>query len=155
MKLARRNFAIAVLSIFALCAVPARGSAQEAKLESEIPRLMQVAEIPGLSVAVLEAGEPSWWKGFGVKNVETGEPVDESTIFEAASLSKPVVAYAVLRMVSRGELDLDEPLWNTLAYERLEHDERGRVGLLGRGVRVPAADAREEDRSVAERDRRA
>jgi CubicO group peptidase (beta-lactamase class C family) len=49
-------------------------------------------------------------RGFGVKEVGTKEAVDASTMFEAASLSKPVFAYAVLRMVERGELDLDTPL---------------------------------------------
>jgi CubicO group peptidase (beta-lactamase class C family) len=126
MQRVRKTVAIAALGLIAMCALAPQGSAQQAKLESEIPRLMQAAEIPGLSVAVIASGEPAWWKGFGVKNVETGEPVDEFTIFEAASLSKPVVAYAVLRMASRGEFDLDEPLWNTLVYERLEHDERSR-----------------------------
>jgi CubicO group peptidase (beta-lactamase class C family) len=126
MQRLRNTVTITALGLIALCALAPEASAQQAKLESEIPRLMQAAEIPGLSVAVIESGEPAWWKGFGVKDAETGEPVDEFTIFEAASLSKPVVAYGVLRMASRGEFDLDEPLWNTLAYERLEHDERSR-----------------------------
>jgi CubicO group peptidase (beta-lactamase class C family) len=81
-----------------------------AELEQQIPRLMEKAMIPGLSIAVIREGEILWAKGFGVKNVETKEPVDESTVFQAASLSKPVFAYAVLQMVERGELKLDKPL---------------------------------------------
>jgi CubicO group peptidase (beta-lactamase class C family) len=64
---------------------------------------------------------------FGVKHAESGEPVTEHTVFEAASLSKPMFAYAVLRLVDRGEWDLDAPLWNTLEYDRLAHDERARL----------------------------
>ncbi len=81
-----------------------------AELEQQIPQLMEKAMIPGLSIAVIRDGEILWAKGFGVKHVETQEPVDESTVFQAASLSKPVFAYAVLQMVERGELELDKPL---------------------------------------------
>jgi CubicO group peptidase (beta-lactamase class C family) len=51
-------------------------------------------------------------------------PLDAGTIFEAASLSKPVFAYVVLRLVDRGEFDLDRPLFEMLQYPRLAHDER-------------------------------
>lgn len=53
-----------------------------------------------------------WHGAFGVTNVDSGKPVDEKTIFEAASLSKPVFAYLVLKLIARGELDLDSPLIN-------------------------------------------
>ena len=47
-----------------------------------------------------------------------------ATIFEAASLSKPVFAYMVLRLADRGEFDLDRPLYEMLEYPRIAHDER-------------------------------
>lgn len=81
-----------------------------AKLEKEIPELMEKALIPGLSIAIIRDGKLFWHKCFGVKNAETDEPVTEETIFESASTSKPVFAYAVMKLVERGELDLDTPL---------------------------------------------
>ncbi len=96
------------------------------RLETEAPRLMEAAEIPGMSVAWIEDGHVAWTEAFGVRDAATGVPVTPMTIFEAASLSKPVVAYAVLRLVARGELDLDAPLWDAEGYERLAHDERAR-----------------------------
>jgi CubicO group peptidase (beta-lactamase class C family) len=51
-------------------------------------------------------------------------PLNPGTIFEAASLSKPVFAYMVLRLADRGEFDLDRPLHEMLEYPRLAHDER-------------------------------
>jgi CubicO group peptidase (beta-lactamase class C family) len=51
-----------------------------------------------------------WHHGFGVLNAETKTPVTDSTVFEAASLSKPVFAYAVLKLVDAGKVDLDKPL---------------------------------------------
>jgi CubicO group peptidase (beta-lactamase class C family) len=87
---------------------------------------MAAAGIPGLSLALVRDAEPSSTVALGVASVETGEPVQEGTVFEAASLSKPVFTYAVLRLVDRGVLDLDEPLWSLLRYPRLKHDERAR-----------------------------
>jgi CubicO group peptidase (beta-lactamase class C family) len=95
-------------------------------LEARIPQLMEAAEIPGLSVALLEGGEVVWSGAFGVAGTESGAPVHETTVFEAASLSKPVFAYAVLRLADRGEFDLDAPLWDLWEHERLTHDERAR-----------------------------
>ena len=60
-------------------------------------------------MAVIEHGRIRW-KGFGVKDANRPDLVDARTIFEAASLSKPVFAYAVLKLVDEGKLDLDTPL---------------------------------------------
>src|SRR5215475_5708528 len=81
-----------------------------AKLEQGIPRLMKDGDVPGLSIALLRDGELVWHHGFGVKNTKTNELVDDTTVFEAASLSKPVCADAVLKLVGAGRFDLDRPL---------------------------------------------
>ena len=81
-----------------------------ARLEQRIPQLMKEGDVPGLSVAMLREGKLVWHRGFGVKNSKTSEQVTDSTIFEAASLSKPVFAYAVLKLVEAGKMDLDTPL---------------------------------------------
>jgi CubicO group peptidase (beta-lactamase class C family) len=80
------------------------------ELEKVIPQLMKKAEIPGLSIAVVMDGKIIWSRGFGIKNTKTGEAVNDDTIFEAASLTKPFFAYAVMKLVEKGELDLDTPL---------------------------------------------
>ena len=81
-----------------------------ARLDQTIPRLMAEADIPGLSIVLINDAQVVWSRVFGVKNSETREPVDDNTVFEAASLSKPVFAYAVLQLVDSGKLDLDTPL---------------------------------------------
>lgn len=96
-------------------------------LESSLPGLMSEAGVPGLAMAVIRDGTLAWRGAFGVMDAESGRPVTDDTVFEAASLSKPVFAYAVLRLAERGELDLDRPLWEILPYERLEHDPRARA----------------------------
>lgn len=93
-------------------------------LEAEIPKLMKAADIPGLSMAVIRDGEIFWSGAFGVRSRKTNEPVDENTIFEAASLTKTVTAAAALKLMERGGLDLDMRLSECLPYPRLEEDER-------------------------------
>jgi CubicO group peptidase (beta-lactamase class C family) len=96
----------------------------ERVLEEEIPRLMEMAEVPGLSMAVIQGGEIFWTGAFGVRNAETGDPLDTETIFEAASLTKTVTAACALKLVEDGELDLDTPLAEFLPYPKLAGDER-------------------------------
>lgn len=87
---------------------------------------MESARVPGLQLATVEGGAVADWTALGLVNANEDRPVSDETIFEAASLSKPVAAYVAFRMVDRGELDLDTPLWTILEYPRLAHDERAR-----------------------------
>lgn len=95
-----------------------------ARLEKAILRLMKEGDVPGLSIAIIRNAEVSWHRGFGVKNSDTKEAVDDNTVFEAGSLSKPVFAYAVLKMVEGGKLDLDTPLDKYLPGYLVENDNR-------------------------------
>ena len=81
-----------------------------ASLTRDVPRLMQQADIPGLSIALIENGRTAWLRSFGTVDPATNAPVTDHTSFSAASLSKPVFAYAVLKLVDQGKLDLDTPL---------------------------------------------
>lgn len=91
-----------------LCAF--RSQAQEPSFATLIPELMARANVPGLSIALIEDGKITWVGSFGVKNTKTGDKVDDHTVFQAASLSKVVFAYGVLKLVDEGKLDLDTPL---------------------------------------------
>lgn len=62
---------------------------------------------PGLSVAVVEDSATVWSKGFGVRQAGDSDPVTSETLFQAGSISKQVAALGVLRLVERGELDLN------------------------------------------------
>ena len=84
-------------------------------LVRELPRLMRIAGVPGAAIAVVDRGRLAWSRSFGVKNILTGDPVREDTLFEAASMTKPVFAYVVMRLVDEKRLDLDKPL---VAYRR-------------------------------------
>jgi CubicO group peptidase (beta-lactamase class C family) len=78
--------------------------------KEQIPDLMAANQVPGLSITLVRDAEIFWNHGFGLINNQTGEPVTGDTLFEAASLSKPLFAVAVLKLYQQGILDLDTPL---------------------------------------------
>lgn len=75
-----------------------------------IPALMQEGEVPGLSIVRIHQKRVVDSRAFGVANRDTAEPLTQQHVFESASLTKPVFAYAVLRLVDAGVLSLDVPL---------------------------------------------
>lgn len=78
-----------------------------------LPELMQRLRVPGLSVAVIRDYRIHWARGYGVADVETGRAVDTGTVFQAASISKPVFAMMVVKLAQDGRLSLDDDI-NTL-----------------------------------------
>lgn len=89
-----------------------------------IPQLMESGDIPGLSAAVISKGRVVWTFSHGTLNDSLQTPVGRNTIFPAASLSKPVFGYILMRLAARGEFDLDKPLSELLEYPRIAHDAR-------------------------------
>ena len=67
---------------------------------------MAALHVPGVGIAVIHDGQIEWARGFGVTRIG-GPPVTPDTLFQAASISKPVAAMAVLRLVQSGKLGLD------------------------------------------------
>src|SRR5688572_23408763 len=63
---------------------------------------------PGVSIAVVHNYKVEWARGFGVREHGKSDPVTETTLFQAASISKPIFALAVMRLVEDGKLNLDE-----------------------------------------------
>lgn len=107
-----------------LCAILVAGgiSLAAADLEQRIQRVengltpekASIAErlkhykVPGASVAVIAGGALEWARDYGVTSAEGGKPVTADTLFQAASISKPVAAMVALRLVEQGKLSLDE-----------------------------------------------
>lgn len=94
------------------------------QLENDIPAVMKKVGVPGMSIAVIRDGKTMWVHGFGMKEVTTSQPVAADTVFEAASLSKPVFAYGVLKLVEQGKLGLDVPLTTYLPKPYITGDDR-------------------------------
>ena len=79
-------------------------------LQRRIPQTLSDNSVPGCSIALVRNGKVAWRRGFGVADAASRTPVDEHTVFGAQSMSKPVFAYAVLKLCETGVLDLDTPL---------------------------------------------
>ncbi len=76
--------------------------------ESLLARSMERYRVPAVSIAVIRGGEIDWARGYGVRRAGATDHVNDGTLFQAASISKPVTAAGALRMVENGELALDE-----------------------------------------------
>jgi len=79
--------------------------------------------IPGLTVAVLEDGKVVWNDGYGLANSVSRRAMTVDTRLEAASLGKPITAYAALRLVEAGKLDLRKPLGSYLREQFVKSDQ--------------------------------
>jgi CubicO group peptidase (beta-lactamase class C family) len=91
--------------------------------EMTLEELMAELGVPGVTVAVIKDFEVHWAKGYGIADVETGAPVDTETMFQAASISKPVTAMAVLRAVQDGLFTLDDDINDILTSWTLDGGE--------------------------------
>ncbi len=84
---------------------------------------MEHHNVPGLSVAVYREGRLAWAKGYGFADEDSNRPVTPETLFQAASISKPVAAMAVLDMAEEGLVSLDEDVNSYLSSWHLEDNE--------------------------------
>lgn len=104
-----------------------------ATIDRLVPALMGELHVPGVSIALIRNREVAWSKGFGLKNASTEEAVTTDTVFEAASMSKPIFAMLTLQVVDRGQLDLDRSLAGYVA-EQAVPDQSGRRLVTARMV---------------------
>ncbi len=96
----------------------------EAQLDSFLHSKMDELQMAGLSIAVLNEGKVVYSRSLGLANEQTKERVMEQTIFETASITKPVFAYFTMKMVQQNLIDLDTPLYHYLPNYELDHDPR-------------------------------
>jgi len=69
---------------------------------------MEHRGVPGVSIAVINNGHVEWTAGYGVRETGRSDSVTASTLFQAASISKPVAALGALRLVDQNRLRLDQ-----------------------------------------------
>ena len=84
---------------------------------------MEQLNVPGVSVAVINDGEIEWAKGYGFADKERNIPVSTETLFQAASISKPVSAMVALKLVEEGRLDLDQNVNEKLTSWQIPDNE--------------------------------
>lgn len=95
-------------------------------LEREIPRLMQKWKVPGVSLAWIKQRQIAGLRQYGVGDAIAQWPVKADSLFEACSMTKPLFAYAALKLVEEGELDLHRPLVHYLPGPYIADEEQHR-----------------------------
>jgi CubicO group peptidase (beta-lactamase class C family) len=112
------NGPLALLSLLAMlllaaCAQrPALAPAPLAEADAAIERFIARRQLPGAALWVERLGRPPYHRAYGQRAVDPApEPLDETTVFDAASLTKPVITATLVQLLrERGQLDIDAPL---------------------------------------------
>lgn len=121
MELRRREFVGIVATGAAGLGFASVSQAMKGKLGGEIhpldksflatlPKLMEIAQLPGLGIGVVQQNKISWTHYAGYANADGKTPITSESVFPAASLGKQVFAYLALGLVDEGKLELDRPL---------------------------------------------
>ncbi|TPG85650.1 serine hydrolase [Brevibacillus laterosporus] len=93
------------------------------RLDRIIAEYMDKESIPGLAVGIVKDKKIVYAKGYGVKNVDTKEPVNEHSLFHMASISKTFVATAIMQLVEEGRVNLDSYVTEYLPYFELRDEQ--------------------------------
>jgi CubicO group peptidase (beta-lactamase class C family) len=101
------------------------GTTQSADFDKRVDRMIKAAGIPAISLAVMDNGRVVYEKSYGVKQMSTNVKVNDSTVFEACSLSKSFLCYLAYKLADEGKLDLDRPIHQYLEPgPMLDYDPR-------------------------------
>ncbi len=92
-------------------------------IDAAATRSIRERYVPGGAVAVIEGGEVTLLRGYGVADSHSGRAVTPSTIFQIGSISKTVAAWGVMRLVETGRLDLDAPIGTVVERWSLPESE--------------------------------
>lgn len=96
------------LFLFLQLALSFHVSGQSEKAEAEIRAIMGRHQVVGLSVVVVKAGDILYTKAFGLRDIETREPLQENNVFRIASISKSFSATSIMQLVEAGKVALDD-----------------------------------------------
>ncbi|HET6892432.1 MAG TPA: serine hydrolase, partial [Pyrinomonadaceae bacterium] len=88
-----------------------------------ITERMKHYKVPGLSIAVIKDFKIEWVRAYGLKDIESNEPISTDTLFQAGSISKSVAAMVAMKKVEEGKISLDENINNRLVSWRLPDNE--------------------------------
>jgi len=92
-------------------------------LTTDLQQLMKMYKVPAVSIAVIDNFKIDWAKGYGVTDAGGTNPVATATLFQAASISKPVTSAAALSLVEQGKLPLNEDVNRKLVSWKVPENE--------------------------------
>lgn len=91
-------------------------AAQHEKVEKDIDAIMEKHEAIGLSVAVVKDGQIIFANSFGLKDIGTGQPLQEKDLFRIASISKSFSATSIMQLVEAGKVSLDDDVGKLVGF---------------------------------------
>jgi CubicO group peptidase (beta-lactamase class C family) len=98
-------------------------------LDAVLQEIFTRWDLPGLAVGIVENNEIVYSRGFGVQNVETRSPVTMDSVFSTCSISKCLVASAVIQLAEAKKIDLDAPIVHYLPYFKMDDDRYRQITL--------------------------
>jgi CubicO group peptidase (beta-lactamase class C family) len=133
MTMNRREWLVTSSSLLAAACTRPTTSATSSKASPPVPTgdaadistLLQLATVPGMAIATIRGADVTV-EGFGVRRAGSEDKVTGDTVFEAASLSKPVFASIVMQLATEGVIDLTRPLGSYLPLPN-PADERAKL----------------------------
>jgi N-acyl-D-amino-acid deacylase len=138
------RFGIVAILVFAVIGpaghaeeIPATGNAgaELARFDEWMKEFMAEHKVPGGALAIVRDGNVVYSRGFGWADRETKEPVAPDALFRIASVSKPITAVAILKLVEQGKLSLSDKVLDHLKYD--PHFEKdGKVDERWRRVTI-------------------
>lgn len=93
-----------------LLLLPAGLYAQKDRIDTFIENSMARQRIVGVAVGVVKNGKVVKTKGYGYSNLEFNTPVTTTTVFKLGSVSKHIIAVAIMKFIQEGKLHLDDPV---------------------------------------------
>ena len=123
MKTSRSIFIVGTLLL-----ISAMAQAQESfdpamidkRVDEYVVSLMDAYQIPGVALAIVKDNKIYKAKAYGVRNLKTKDPLTAESIFHMASVSKPFSATAIMQLLERGKIGLNDPLIKYLPYFKLD-----------------------------------
>ena len=160
-----RSLAIAALGTLPIgCALPgspstvnvAQPSFDTAQMDTFVTRMMKDYNVPGVGLAVVENGNITYTKGYGVRDVTTDAPVTADTQFSIGSVTKSFTALGMMVLVDDGSVDLDAPVTTYLPEFKLSDPESTKTvtvrNLLSHTTGLVRTDASSFDLSITTED---
>jgi CubicO group peptidase (beta-lactamase class C family) len=92
------------------------------KIDETVKRLMEKANVQGLSLSIINKNQQAYIKSYGFKNIDKNEYLDTSTVLYAASFSKAVFGYLTMKLAQEKVIDLDKPLHKYLSKPISEYE---------------------------------
>lgn len=109
----------------------------EQKVDKVINRNMQEYGIPGLAIAILQDGKPILLKGYGYADTKLKRPVDKKTLFAIGSVSKVITAFALMKLVQEGKINLDDSVLKYIPSAPKQWQDVTIRQLLSHSSRIP------------------